>query len=168
MTAEPNPYLYVLDRQLSRTEVLAGLAGVPRHLGDVVSVASAERLSRAPGGEAWSAFQTLCHMRDAVLVYAIRFRWMVFDDDPLLPNYDENNWVAAANDTPADAMEIVEEVAASRRDLVRVLSRLPESAWERTGRHELAGSVCLDHYVRHQLAHEEQHLEQMRAALGER
>ena len=166
MAAEPKPYLYKLERPLTRNELLDQLADVPAGLRELVSEASPMALTRSPGDESWSAFQTLCHMRDAALVYSVRFRWMVFDDDPLLPNYDENNWVAAAKDVPGDVAEIVEEIAASRRDLVRVLTRLPEEAWARAGRHEVAGTIVLEHYVRHQLAHEEQHLRQVRAALG--
>lgn len=128
-------------------------------------VANANLLRTSADGE-WSAFQTLCHMRDAALIYALRFRGMVFDDDPLLTNYDENNRVNAARDTVVDVSAILDEIAASRSDLVRLLSRLTEAEWQRTGRHEIAGSIVLEHYVRHQIAHEVMHLDQIRAALA--
>lgn len=123
-------------------------------------------LLRAPAEGEWTAFQTLLHMRDAAFIYALRFRWMVFDDDPLLTNYDENNWVTAAQDTLEDVPQVLAEIAASRSDLVRVLSRLPEDAWQRGGRHEIAGPIMLEHYVRHQVAHEAMHLEQIGAAIA--
>jgi hypothetical protein len=121
--------------------------------------------ARSGAGE-WSAFETLCHLRDATLVYAARFRWIIFNDDPFLPDYDENNWVARASDLPGDTPAMLDEIAASRADLVRVLSRLPDSGWQRTGRHEAMGHVVLEHYARHQVVHEEIHLDQIKTALG--
>lgn len=123
-------------------------------------------LLRAPADGEWTAFQTLLHIRDAAFIYAMRFRWMVFDDEPLLTNYDENNWVAAAKDTIEDLPNILAEIAASRSDLVRVLSRLTEAQWQRTGHHEVAGPIVLEHYVRHQVAHEAMHFEQISASLS--
>lgn len=104
-------------------------------------------------------------MRDAAIVYSGRFRWMVFDESPILPNYDEDNWVAASVDTVDDLDAILAELRASRTDLVRILERIPDAAWRRTGRHEVLGVVTLEPYVRHQLAHEEIHLAQLESAL---
>jgi hypothetical protein len=99
-------------------------------------------------------------------VYALRFRYIVFNDDPFLPDYDENNWVSASRDRVEDMPAIIDQIAASRADLVRMLSRLSEAAWRRGGRHEAMGPVVLEHYARHQVAHEEMHLAQIAAALG--
>lgn len=165
MAREPNPYLYVLDEPLARAEVLERLASMPARLREAVAGATDHTLLRRASADDWSAFETFQHVRDAALVYSARFRWMVFDDDPLLMNYDENAWVAAAKDVPGDVPAILNEIAASRADLVRVLSRLTDEEWRRTGRHEVAGPVVLEDYVRHQVAHEAMHLEQIRAAL---
>ena len=166
MASAPNPYLYVLDESLSIPRVVDRLAGMPARLRDTVAGIDAAALVRAPADDEWTAFQTLCHLRDATLTYAARFRWIVFDDDPLMPDYDENNWVAASKDTPEDVRDILDQVAASRADLVRVLSRLEPAQWQRTGRHAVADSIVLEHYARHQVAHEEMHLGQIAAAAG--
>ncbi|HXH20744.1 MAG TPA: DinB family protein [Dehalococcoidia bacterium] len=163
---EPNPSLYVLDRPLTRAQVLEELAAFPARLRDKVAGLPAESLLRGPGGEEWSAFQTLLHLRDATLVYAIRFRFIVFNNDPFLPDYDEGRWVARSKDSPADVDAILDEIASSRAGLLRVLARLPEEDWMRTGRHEVMGPVMLEHYARHQVVHEEMHLAQIEAALG--
>ncbi len=166
MNSVPNPKLYILERPLTRVQVLDELGAMPDRLRAAVTGAPAASLLRTRGPDNWSAFQTLCHFRDATLVYAARFRFIVFNDDPLLPDYDENNWVAAARDTIDDTADILDEIGASRADLVRVLRRLPEEGWSRTGRHEAMGSVVLEHYARHQVAHEEMHITQIGAALG--
>jgi DinB superfamily len=164
--AQPLLALYELDRVLSRAEVVSALARIPQQIADALAQAGPERLT-APGPDGgWSPLKVLLHMRDAALVYSIRFRWMVFDDEPSLPNYDENRWVEACRDEAGDVEAILNEVAALREGLVRLLSRLPEDGWARRGRHEVLGPVGLEPYVRHQLAHEEAHLAQLRSAAG--
>jgi hypothetical protein len=164
VASSPNPYLYVLDEPLLLSQVVARLAAMPTVLRETVAAIPPDELTRAPARDEWSAFQTLCHVRDATLTYAARFRWIVFNNDPLMPDYDENNWVAACKDTPADIADILDQVAASRADLTRMLSRLEPEQWERTGRHEAAGPIVLEHYARHQVVHERMHLEQLFAA----
>lgn len=166
MPRVPNPSLYRLEPPLALAATVTELAATPRHLRMAVAEANADALVRPGPGGGWSAFQVVCHFRDAALVYSLRFRFIVFDSEPLLPNYDENNWVAAARDRVEDLPEILNEIAASRSDLVRVLGHLEAAAWMRTGRHEVLGAVVLRDYVPHQLAHERQHLAQIRAALG--
>jgi len=157
--------LYRLDDEPTREAVLDELGAIPLRLREAVSRADASSLMRAPAPGEWPAFQVVCHMRDAALVYAARFRWIVFDEDPFLPNYNEDNWVAASRDTVDDLPAILDELAASRSDMIRVLRRLPDEAWTRTGRHEVIGPVALEPYVRHQLAHDRAHLAQLEAAL---
>lgn len=162
----PPPGLYRLDRPLERTGVLEELASVPARLAAIVQGVPEERLSRRPAPGEWSPFQVVCHFRDIALVYGMRFRWIVLDDVPPLPNYDEDRWVAESRDTTEDLDAILAEIAAMRAGVCRLLSRLTDEDWQRTGRHEVLGPVVLDDYVRHELAHEEGHLAQLTAALG--
>ena len=140
---------------------------MPDRLRLAVAGRPSETLLRRPDNGDWSAFQVVCHVRDATLAYAARFRGIIFNDDPFLPDYDENNWVESCRDVPSDLPEILDEIAASRSDLVRVLSRLPEQGWQRTGRHEAMGSVVLEHYARHQVVHEAMHVDQIAKALAD-
>jgi hypothetical protein len=149
---------------MPRSEVVKALAAMPDRVAAALSGLTAHSLTSPPAPGAWSAFQVLCHMRDAAIVYSGRFRWMVFDESPVLPNYDEDNWVAASVDTVDDLDAILAELRASRTDLVRILERVPDAAWLRTGRHEVLGIVTLEPYVRHQFAHEEIHLAQLESA----
>jgi uncharacterized damage-inducible protein DinB len=163
--SQPVTALYQLTPEMPRQEVVKALAAMPGRVAAALRGLSAESPSTPRAAGAWSAFQVLCHMRDAAIVYSGRFRWMVFDESPILPNYDEDNWVAASVDTVDDLDAILAELRASRTDLVRILERIPDAAWRRTGRHEVLGVVTLEPYVRHQLAHEEIHLAQLESAL---
>ena len=57
-----------------------------------------------------SAFDILCHVRDATRAYAARLRWTIFNDDPS-PDYDENNCVAASRGRPVDVREILDHMS---------------------------------------------------------
>jgi hypothetical protein len=89
-------------------------------------------------------------------------------DDPqrrsFLPNYDEDRWVAQSPDTAAELEAMLREIEAYRGETVRLLSSLADEGWSRSGWHETLGDVVLEPYVRHQLAHDLQHLEQLQAA----
>src|SRR3954451_21559457 len=82
MADDDNPILYKLDRELSRSEVIAGLAATPSELRRSFSGVPAGVLTQRRTAEDWSAFETLCHVRDAALVYSLRFRLIIFDDNP--------------------------------------------------------------------------------------
>jgi hypothetical protein len=106
------------------------------------------------------------HDRDIVQVHGMRFKWIILQDEPLLANYDENAWAARSPDGPAELGAMLDEIAAYRAESVRLLRALDDAGWRRTGRHEIIGSLELEPYVRHELAHEEQHLAQLEQALA--
>jgi len=161
--ANPIFELYRLDRDLTREQLIAALAETPRLARETIADRSAEALQRPPAAGGWSPLEALRHLRDAVQVYGMRFKWMILQDDPFLPDYAEDRWVAGSPDGPADVDALLAEMAAYRAETLRLLRALPEAGWSRRGRHEVNGPVVLEAYVRHQLAHEEQHLAQLRA-----
>jgi hypothetical protein len=165
MTTEPFE-LYRLEEDLTREQVIEGLSRVPADLRRVLAGCAHEVLSRRRGAEEWSAIEVCRHLRDVVQVYGMRFKWMILDDDPLLPNYDEDRWVAQHPDGVTELDAMLTEISAYRAETVRLLRSLPPQSWERTGRHEVLGRVQLDAYVRHELAHERGHLRQLAHAIG--
>jgi hypothetical protein len=160
----PVTALYVLEGFERRDAVLDALEEMPGRVRSSLAGASPATLG-ALTGAGWSPFQVLCHVRDIGIVYSARFRWIVFDEEPLLPNYNEDAWVAASTDTVADVEAVLAEIEGARAGMMRFLRRAPGEAWARTGRHEVIGEVTLEPYVRHQLAHELGHLEQLVQAL---
>jgi hypothetical protein len=158
--------LYVLDRDLSREQLIDELAAIPERARNVLASRGPDDLLRPTAGGEWRAMEVLRHLRDVVQVYGMRFKWMVLNDGPLLPNYDENRWAADSPDGPDDASAMVSEIAAFRAETVRLLRALADDGWSRIGRHEILGEVTLEPYVRHELAHEEMHLSQLKRALG--
>ena len=158
--------LYRLDRELTRDQLITQLGEIPSRLRDLLSGRGAAELTRAGVDGGWSAIAVCRHVRDVVQVYGVRFKWMILDEEPLLPNYDEDRWVAASPDGVEQVDALLGEIAAYRGETVRLLRSLSDEGWGRRGRHEVIGWVALEPYVRHELAHEEQHLAQLEAAFG--
>ncbi len=158
--------LYRLEGDLTRDELIDELAATPARLREAVASLDGAALERRPDSGGWSAIEVCRHVRDVVQVYGMRFKWMILDEDPFLPNYDEDRWVSEHPDGAPHIGLMLDEIAAYRAETVRLLRSLPDEGWSRTGRHEALGRVELEPYVRHQLAHEEQHLDQLRLALS--
>ena len=163
---QPAFELYRLDRELDRASLIDELAAVPARLRAAIAAADPATLAGSGSGDEWSPMQVIRHLRDAVQVYGMRFKWMILDDEPLLPNYDENRWAADSPDGPADIESVLAAIEAYRAETVRLLRALPPAGWQRRGNHEALGWLELGPYVRHELAHEEQHLAQLQHALG--
>jgi hypothetical protein len=157
--------LYRLETNMSREQVVDGLAATPERLRAILGGVDAARLERRDADGDWSPIEVLRHMRDITQVYGMRFKWMILDQDPFLPNYDEDRWVADHPDRAAQLDDLLREIAAYRAETVRLLRALPDEGWSRTGRHEALGTLVLEPYVRHELAHELQHLDQLQSAL---
>lgn len=139
---------------------------MPDRARELVASLDADALTRTSASGEWSALEVLRHLRDAGQVYEMRFKCIIIEDSPLLANYEEDRWVAAGTEGPEDVELLLTEMAAWRAELTRLLANLSSDGWSRQGRHEVIGTVTLEPYVRHQLAHEEQHLEQLRDVLS--
>jgi hypothetical protein len=157
--------LFRLDRELTRAEVVAALAAMPSAYRGLLTGCDAASLVRSGPDGGWSAIEVCRDVRDIAQVYGMRFKWMILQDDPLLANYDEDAWASRSPDGPAELERMLDEIEAYRAETARLLRSLPPEGWQRTGRHETIGPVVLEPYVRHELAHEEQHLAQLRASL---
>ena len=158
--------LYRPEREISRGEMLDELAAMPERLRALVVGRPHDVMTRRAADGDWSPIEVCRHMRDITQVYGVRFKWMILDEDPFLPNYDEDRWVAEAPEGASEIDDLVAEIAACRAGTMRLLRALDDAGWRRTGRHEVLGSVVLEPYVRHEYAHEVQHLEQLWRALG--
>jgi len=135
--------LYRPDRDLTRVQLVAELAAMPQRLRALVGSLSLDALEHRGDDGSWSPLEVCRHMRDIAQVYGMRFKWMILDDGPFLPNYDENRWVAESPDGAANLEPMLHEIDAYRAETVRLLRSLDDAAWRRPGRHEVIGVVEL-------------------------
>jgi len=113
----------------------------------------------------WNTHQLAAHVRDVdAQVYGLRIRRSVAEDNPLLPNFDQEVWMAAHYhpDEPLEA--ILGEISSSIASLVNMLRSLPDLAWSRPSRHETNGDFVMQTWVERSLAHLKEHLETVQKA----
>src|SRR4051812_21816558 len=103
-------------------KVKAAIAGLRR-----------EGLTAFPVPGTWSIQQIVIHLQDSDAVALDRMRRIIAEDNPLLIGYDENKFTAKLAYDEQSAADAAELIDLSRLQFARILRRLPETAWERTG-----------------------------------
>lgn len=121
---------------------------------------------RAPIEDGWNAHQLAAHTRDvAVLVYGMRARRTVMDENPLFQNFDQEAYNVEHYDAHEPLSKILDEFTASVAAQAEWLKTLPNEAWARESRHEtMGGGFTMQLWVERGLAHIEEHLASVKKA----
>jgi DinB superfamily len=166
MTTEP---------EVSAIEVLESTPGTLRALlGSLPESATTQA-----GPEGWSPRDVLAHLisvQPPALVERIRL--MVENDDPPVPNVDEDAVLASSGLRDRPVSELLDRFERERRDAMTWLKGLPPEAFAKGGQHSVAGRITaadqLNHFAYHDLAHTRQivsllipRLERSRGAMSE-
>lgn len=125
---------------------------------------TAEDMAKAPPADAgpgvgkWSIQQVVIHLMNAESALADRIRRIIAEDDPVLLAWDENKFSERLTYNEQSVEDAVALVALIRRQLTRVLRKLPESAFSRAGRHSERGRQTLVDVLKMAVDHLEHHL----------
>jgi hypothetical protein len=108
----------------------------------------------------WSVHQVAVHTRDVdKLVYGMRVRRTLAEDNPEFPNFDGETYMAEHYDPQEPLREILEGFVKDVESLVESLRAMPDEAWARLSRHVTQGSdITLQDWVERGLGHIEEHL----------
>lgn len=114
----------------------------------------------------WNTHQLAAHTRDVDrLVYGLRTRRTVNEDNPEFEKFDADHWVQTQYDPSEPLASILDDFSASMTELVSMLRGLPPAAWARESRHPtLGGGLTAQTWVERGLAHIEEHLASVRKA----
>jgi len=118
-----------------------------------------------PEATAWSALEVVAHCADSETYAAIRIRLLLAEPEPLIVGYDENVWARCFDYQGADAESSLQLVELVRGHTGATLSRLPDAAWGRKGRHTQSGPYGTDDWLRSYGEHLEIHARQLRRNL---
>jgi hypothetical protein len=114
-----------------------------------------EDFSPAPGK--WTARQIMAHLADAELVYAVRMRQVVAENNPPFLAFDQNLWAERLDYARRKPKQSLESFRRLRGEIHEFLKELPESAFERTGMHSKDGVLTLRQLVERLADHAESH-----------
>jgi hypothetical protein len=142
-------------------------------LADVTQGLEREHLLWIPPPEAgvglWSIQQVIIHLMDSDLIWTARLKQIVAEDNPHIVAYDESKFAEKLFCEQQSAVDAITIFTLNRRNFARVLRALPESAWDRTGRHQERGEIrlgaCLEMMQQH-LSHHAAFIRQKRTYLG--
>lgn len=130
----------------------------PVRLRAAVAGLTPEELTARPGPGKWSILEVVVHIADSDAISIDRMKRILTENDPPLLYANETEYVARLfthDQSLEDALTLLE---VGRRQWARVLRRLPDAAFERTGQHNRRGPVSLGQLVGDYVAHIDEHL----------
>jgi hypothetical protein len=132
-----------------------------------VEAAPPGRLTRTPSEGEWSALETLTHVRDVIVhVYGLRIRRLLYEDEPVFADFDEERYRRASLARGETAEALLETIAGEHEQTARLLATLPDTDWARQGRHPVFGVVSIEFLARRIGEHAVEHAAQIATAHG--
>lgn len=110
----------------------------------------------------WSIQETLVHLRNVVvLVQGLRIRRLLYERDPVFADYDDGPVRRECLRDPEPPGEVLEAILAEHAQIARLLARLPDADWQRSGRHPERGAMSIESLARWTAEHAEDHAGQI-------
>jgi uncharacterized damage-inducible protein DinB len=153
---------------MDRSLIEAYAAG-PAKLRAAVVGLTREELTARPGPGAWSILEVVVHIADSDAISIDRMKRMLTEDNPPLLYADETAYVTRLHTHEQDLEDALTLLEVGRRQWARVLRKLSDDAFERTGQHNRRGTVTVEGMVADYVAHIDDHLKFIvgkRAKLG--
>lgn len=154
---------------MSIKQLLNDYRNGPLVLRSVLSGMTPEQVDAAPVPGKWSTRQVICHLADAELLYADRFKRILAEDQPPLRAMNPDVYVAKLAVADRDLSVELETIDAVRRHMVGILEHMPEADFQRTGVHSEDGPLTLqtllERITRH-VPHHARTIVEKRRALG--
>ncbi|HVL12625.1 MAG TPA: DinB family protein [Gemmata sp.] len=141
----------------------------PARLRAAVAGLSREELTARPGPGQWSILEVVVHITDSDAISIDRMKRILTEDNPPLLYADETAYVDRLFTHDQDLEDALVLLEVGRRQWARVLRKLPDAAFDRTGNHNRRGAVTLGGMVATYIAHIDDHLKFVvgkRASLG--
>jgi hypothetical protein len=109
-----------------------------------------------PNDSTWSPLEYAAHVRDVLSVYRERLRLMVETEDPLYPNWDQDETAVAELYNEQDPAAVGVQLGANAADLASAFAALTEPQWQRVGRRSDGAGFTVSSmakYMTHDLVH---------------
>src|SRR5262249_28325663 len=103
-----------------------------------------EQLKARPIPGQWSTLECVCHLADFDPILADRMKRIIATEKPLLLGADEKDFAQALNYHERDVNEELAIIENTRKQMARILGKLPAEALQRQGVHNERGLVTLE------------------------
>jgi uncharacterized damage-inducible protein DinB len=106
----------------------------------------------------WSIQQIVIHLMDSDLIWVNRMKSIIAEENPTVLGYDESKFAASLFYDAQNAESSIGLLDLNRRQFTKVLRKLPESSFSRTGQHSERGSITLGQSVQWMVEHIDHHV----------
>jgi hypothetical protein len=102
-----------------------------------------------PEPQTWSPLEYACHVRDCCRVYDERLRLMLTEDDPLYPNWDQDETAVAERYGEQDPQRVGVELGEAAEALAQRFEQVEGEAWLRPGRRSDGVQFTIESFARY-------------------
>lgn len=125
--------------------------------------AAGSMLDFKPGEGKWGIRTIVCHLADTEIVFAMRIRQMIAEDNPVIPAIEQDLWAERLDYNKRKLSQAIETFRRTRAENYELLKELPEEAFSRTGQHTKRGTVTVMDLLKLFAQHPEKHVGQIQA-----
>src|ERR687884_719000 len=112
--------------QRDKERILWNLRSLPNELDDLLSDLDEETFRWRPIPNKWSIKEIMCHLRDVEReAYLYRYRKMLSEENPFLPNFDQDRAAYERDYINQDAGAALAEFKRLREETIRTLESAP-------------------------------------------
>lgn len=150
--------------QRDKDRLLSNLKSLPNELDDLLKDLDEDTVRWRPIPNKWSVKEIMCHLRDMErLAYLARYRRMLDEENPILPNVDQDRIAIESDYINQDASAALDEFKRLRQETIRTLESVAVEDWSRGGTHETDGPMTVEKLVVRQIkGNDLNHLVQMK------
>jgi hypothetical protein len=105
--------------------------------------------ARRPRPDKWSALEYGCHVRDVLRLYDYRLGLMLTEDDPLYPNWDQDETAIADGYDTQDPAIVAEELVSAAETVAARFAAVHGDQWLRPGRRSDGASFTVETFARY-------------------
>jgi DinB superfamily len=104
---------------------------------------------RRPQPGKWSALEYGCHVRDVLRLYDYRLGLMLTEDDPLYPNWDQDETAIADRYDVQDPVTVTNELTAAAQAIATRFDAVSGAEWTRPGRRSDGAVFTVETFARY-------------------
>ena len=109
-----------------------------------------------PRPDKWSPLEYGCHVRDVLRLYDYRLSLMLTQDDPLFPNWDQDETAVAEQYGAQDPSAVAAGLAEAAEAIATRFASVQGGQWSRPGRRSDGAVFCVETFGRY-LVHDPVH-----------
>lgn len=141
------------------------IRGTLPQLNSLLQGLSDEQVAANPEPGKWSIHQIIAHWADCELVFQCRARYILFEDNPVLPPFDQDRWSNGWSREKETFAQSVEKFRVLREASIRLFENTPASDMRRTGVNPEQGPRETADILQIMAGHDLNHLEGLRKRL---